>query len=35
MAPIIRTDGLTKDDGRVRGLDSLSLEVQEGEVLGF
>ncbi len=35
MAPIIRTDGLTKDYGRVRGLDNLSLEVQEGEVLGF
>ena len=35
MAPIIKTDGLTKDYGRVRGLDSLSLEVQEGEVLGF
>jgi len=35
MAPIIRTDGLTKDYGRVRGLDTLSLEVQEGEVLGF
>ncbi len=35
MAPIIRTNGLTKDYGRVRGLDSLSLEVQEGEVLGF
>ena len=35
MAPIIRTDGLTKDYGRVRGLDSLTLEVQEGEVVGF
>ena len=35
MAPIIRTDGLTKDYGRVRGLDNLTLEVQEGEVLGF
>jgi len=35
MVPIIRTDGLTKDYGRVRGLDSLTLEVQEGEVLGF
>jgi ABC-2 type transport system ATP-binding protein len=35
MAPIIRTDGLTKDYGRVRGLDNLSLEVQAGEVLGF
>jgi ABC-2 type transport system ATP-binding protein len=35
MAPIIRTDDLTKDYGRVRGLDSLTLEVQEGEVVGF
>jgi ABC-2 type transport system ATP-binding protein len=35
MAPIIRTDGLTKDYGRVRGLDRLTLEVQEGEVMGF
>jgi ABC-2 type transport system ATP-binding protein len=35
MAPIIRTDGLTKDYGHFRGLDNLSLEVQEGEVLGF
>jgi len=35
MAPIIRTDGLTKDYGRVRGIDNLSLEVQDGEVLGF
>ncbi len=35
MAPIIRTDGLTKDYGRVRGLDDLSLEVQAGEILGF
>jgi ABC-2 type transport system ATP-binding protein len=35
MAPIIRTEGLTKDYGRVRGLDSLTLEVQEGEVVGF
>jgi ABC-2 type transport system ATP-binding protein len=35
MVPIIKTDGLTKDYGRVRGLDSLTLEVQEGEVLGF
>jgi ABC-2 type transport system ATP-binding protein len=35
MAPIIRTDGLTKDYGRVRGLDNLSLDVQAGEVLGF
>jgi ABC-2 type transport system ATP-binding protein len=35
MAPIIRTDGLTKDYGRIRGLDHLTLEVQEGEVLGF
>lgn len=35
MAPIIRTDGLTKDYGRVRGVDSLSLEVEEGEIVGF
>jgi ABC-2 type transport system ATP-binding protein len=35
MVPIIKTDGLTKDYGRVRGLDNLTLEVQEGEVLGF
>jgi ABC-2 type transport system ATP-binding protein len=35
MAPIIRTDGLTKDYGRVRGLDGLNLEVEEGEILGF
>jgi ABC-2 type transport system ATP-binding protein len=35
MVPIIRTDGLTKDYGRVRGLDSLTLEVHEGEVMGF
>jgi ABC-2 type transport system ATP-binding protein len=35
MAPIIRTDGLTKDYGRVRGLDNLTLEVQEGEIVGF
>jgi ABC-2 type transport system ATP-binding protein len=35
MTPIIRTDGLTKDYGRVRGLDRLTLEVQEGEVVGF
>jgi ABC-2 type transport system ATP-binding protein len=35
MVPIIKTEGLTKDYGRVRGLDNLSLEVQEGEVLGF
>jgi ABC-2 type transport system ATP-binding protein len=35
MEPIIKIDGLTKDYGRVRGLDNLTLEVQEGEVLGF
>jgi ABC-2 type transport system ATP-binding protein len=35
MAPMIRTDGLTKDYGRVRGLDSLTLEVQPGEIVGF
>jgi ABC-2 type transport system ATP-binding protein len=35
MAPIIRTLGLTKDYGRVRGLDHLTLDVEEGEVLGF
>jgi len=35
MASIIRADGLTKDYGRIRGLDSLTLEVQEGEVMGF
>ena len=35
MVPIIRTDGLTKDYGRVRGLDHLTLEVHEGEILGF
>ena len=35
MVPIIKTDGLTKDYGRIRGLDNLTLEVPEGEVLGF
>ena len=35
MQPIIKIDGLTKDYGRVRGLDSLTLHAQEGEVLGF
>lgn len=35
MVPIIRIDSLTKDYGRVRGLDNLTLQAQEGEVLGF
>ncbi|HEX7486418.1 MAG TPA: ABC transporter ATP-binding protein [Vicinamibacterales bacterium] len=35
MAPIIRTDDLTKDYGHIRGLDGLTLEVQDGEVMGF
>jgi ABC-2 type transport system ATP-binding protein len=35
MQPIIKIDGLTKDYGRVRGLDNLTLEAHEGEVLGF
>lgn len=35
MPAIIRTDGLTKDYGHVLGLDGLTLEVEEGEVVGF
>ncbi len=35
MSAMIRTDGLTKDYGRVVGLDDLTLEVESGEVLGF
>jgi ABC-2 type transport system ATP-binding protein len=35
MSAIIRTDGLTKQFGRVVGLDGLTLEVESGEVLGF
>jgi ABC-2 type transport system ATP-binding protein len=35
MPPVIQIDGLTKDYGRLRALDGLTLEVQAGEVLGF
>jgi ABC-2 type transport system ATP-binding protein len=35
MAHAIRTEHLTKDYGRVIGLDGVSLEVSEGEVFGF
>src|SRR5450759_5597892 len=35
MAPIIRTDGLTKDYGHVLGVDGLTFEVDQGEVMGF
>jgi ABC-2 type transport system ATP-binding protein len=35
MASAIHVDGLTKDYGRLRALDGLMLDVQEGEVLGF
>lgn len=35
MASAIHVDGLTKDFGRLRALDSLTLDVQDGEVLGF
>ena len=35
MAPAIHVDGLTKDYGRLRALDGLTLDVQDGEVLGF
>ncbi|GAB7013042.1 ABC transporter ATP-binding protein [Halolamina salina] len=33
--PAIRTDGLTKYYGDVRGIEDLSLSVEEGEVFGF
>ena len=35
MTPAIRTAGLVKDYGKVRALDGLDLEVQQGEVFGF
>lgn len=35
MAAVIQTQGLTKHYGKVRALDSLSLEVQPGEVVGL
>ena len=35
MASAIHVDGLTKDYGRIRALDGLTLDVQDGEVLGF
>lgn len=35
MTEMIRADGLTKYYGRRRGLDSLDLEVRQGEVYGF
>ncbi len=35
MTPAIHVDGLTKDYGRLRALDGLTLDVQDGEVLGF
>ena len=35
MHPVIRTQGLTKFYGRVRGIESLDLEVHPGEVFGF
>ncbi len=33
--PVIRTEGLVKDYGKVRALAGLDLEVQAGEVFGF
>ena len=35
MAPVIRTENLTKYYGKVRGVEQLSLEVETGEVFGF
>ena len=35
MAPVIRTENLTKYYGKVRGVEELSLEVEAGEVFGF
>jgi ABC-2 type transport system ATP-binding protein len=35
MAPAIRTEGLTKRFGRTVALDSLTLEVPAGEVIGY
>jgi ABC-2 type transport system ATP-binding protein len=35
MAPAVHLDDLTKDYGRLRALDSLTLDVQDGEVLGY
>jgi ABC-2 type transport system ATP-binding protein len=35
VEPAIRTEGLTKDYGSIRGLDGLDLEVRVGEVFGF
>ncbi len=35
MAPVISTQGLTKDFGNGRGLFDLDLEVAEGEVFGY
>jgi beta-exotoxin I transport system ATP-binding protein len=35
MTPVIHIDGLTKDYRRLRALDSLALDVSDGEALGF
>jgi len=35
MAPVIRTENLTKYYGKVRGVEELSLEVEPGQVFGF
>ncbi len=35
MTAVIEIDGLTKDYGRLRALDGLTLDVYEGEVVGF
>jgi beta-exotoxin I transport system ATP-binding protein len=35
MTPVIHIDGLTKDYGHLRAVDSLTLDAQDGEVLGF
>jgi ABC-2 type transport system ATP-binding protein len=35
MTPVIHIDGLTKDYGHLRAVDGLTLDVQDGEVLGF
>ncbi|MBT9174791.1 MAG: putative ABC transporter ATP-binding protein YbhF [candidate division WS2 bacterium] len=32
---VIQTEGLTKYYGKVRGIEGLSLEIEEGEVFGF
>ena len=35
MNPMIQTEALSKEFGKIRAVDSLSLEVHEGEVFGF